>query len=324
MISDTSIIVLTPIKNEDWILDRFLSITSRFADHIILLDQSDGDEAMHTSKKYPKAIYIRNESNEYDEEYRQKILIAKARELVAGKKLLIAIDVDEIITAESINSSEWETICSQAQGTRIFFSKPDILPSLEEYINYEEPFLLGFVDDGRPHNGTKFHSPRLPFSEQRYFSQSIIFMHFALVRNKEYQARQRLYSVMENVKQTSQTRFRLRKYARHMQKLRNRNKTYEMPAGWLKPYKETGLDIEHFSSSEDNSYNRQVLAIFNDHPSRKFWMDDIWYVDYDEINRELGGICKRQIHKPSPVHDLARNLFIRGYAALLIATGKIN
>lgn len=37
------IIVVTPIKNEDWILDRFLSTTSLWADNIIIADQCSTD-----------------------------------------------------------------------------------------------------------------------------------------------------------------------------------------------------------------------------------------------------------------------------------------
>ena len=40
------IIVVTPIKNEDWILDRFLSVTSQFADLIIIADQNSTDKSM--------------------------------------------------------------------------------------------------------------------------------------------------------------------------------------------------------------------------------------------------------------------------------------
>ncbi|WP_260675883.1 MULTISPECIES: hypothetical protein [Nostocales] len=32
------IVVMTPVKNEAWIVDRFLSVTSQFADYIIIAE----------------------------------------------------------------------------------------------------------------------------------------------------------------------------------------------------------------------------------------------------------------------------------------------
>lgn len=92
-------IVLTPTKNEEWIIELFLKITSLFADHIIIADQFSTDKTVEIAKKFPKVIIIENDNTEYDEQYRQKLLIDKARSLFPGNNLLLALDADEIITA---------------------------------------------------------------------------------------------------------------------------------------------------------------------------------------------------------------------------------
>jgi glycosyltransferase involved in cell wall biosynthesis len=61
------IVVLTPIKNEEWILERFLSVTSQFADLIIIADQNSTDSSRNICQKYPKVKLIENKSDQYDE-----------------------------------------------------------------------------------------------------------------------------------------------------------------------------------------------------------------------------------------------------------------
>ena len=298
MINQVSIIVLTPVKNEDWILDKFLRITSLFADHILVADQGSTDNTKQIIGQYPKAIYIENEKEEYDENYRQNLLINKARELFRGKKLLIALDADEIITADSIDSLEWSTICSQPEGTQILFKKPDVLPGLTKFLNHPDYFLLGYIDDGRTHIGLKFHSPRLPSSNQQYFSTTIAFMHLAIARNLEYDAKQRLYSVLENLNKTSSLRFRYRKYAKTLQEQLYQSSVRALPESWLKAYEKIGIYLKEFSTSEVNNYNIRILKEFNDYGTYRFWMDDIWYVDFNEINKSLNGVCKKRITYP--------------------------
>ncbi len=307
------IVVLTPTKNEDWILDEFLRITSLFADLILIADQHSTDNTADIIKNHRKAVYIKNESDEYDEEYRQRLLIEKARELAPGKKLLLALDADELITADSLGSMEWPRIMAQAAGTRILFKKPDVLPGLAAYLDYPDYFLLGYVDDGKPHSGTRFHSPRVPPSDKEYVADGIRFMHLALVRQSEYNARQRLYTVLENISRSSSLRLRYRKYSLRAQRRRNRNAVRKLPAEWTAAYNNMGIDLTRFPSSEINNYNRRILTQFNEYGTRRFWLEDIWYVDFDRINSELEEECKRRIVPPPFFLNVFRSAFISLY-----------
>lgn len=316
MINDTSIVVLTPVKNEDWILDSFLKVTSLFADHIIIADQNSTDNTKVLAAQYPKVTYILNSSNNYDEEHRQILLIEKARELVPGKKLLIAIDADEIITGDSIDSKEWKIICAQKPGTQVYFKKPDALPGLKKIYDYSNFFLLGFLDDGRKHEGTKFHSPRVPNSDLRYDSKYIKFLHLALARDKEYNARQRLYMILENVNQTDSLRLRYRKYSRYIQHLLREEIISPLPNSWKK---NAGKDIIFggFVTKESNNFNLQIIEKFNMYGSKKFWMEDIWYVDYDDIAAEMNLEIVRRIEYPPFYINFLRSAILVIYGSLL-------
>lgn len=290
MSSRIPVVVLTPVKNEEWILERFIQVTSKFADKIIIADQYSTDKTKEIAMKYNKVDFIVNESPVYDENYRQNLLINRARELYPGPKLLIALDSDEFITADGIYSDQWNTITALEPGTRIFFKKPDILPGFKEYIHYKDNFYLGFIDDGSPHNGKLIHSPRLPVSSgetKSFTAEDITFMHFSLVRDLEYKARQRLYAVMEKQKKSSSWQIRLRMYSPSLQRLGYQKNLRPVPDSWTADFLAEGIDVVHFTSTELNQYNRQILEHFIQHGASKFWWEDIWQVDYNEIYAKL-------------------------------------
>src|SRR6266550_4777142 len=113
---NTKIVVLTPVKNEEWILDQFLSVTSQFADLIIVADQSSTDNSRQICSKFSKVHLIANESEIYDEATRQQLLIKTARQLVPGRRILLALDADELLAADSINSPGWQAMLDADPG----------------------------------------------------------------------------------------------------------------------------------------------------------------------------------------------------------------
>ena len=148
MSQQPSIVVLTPLKNDAWILRRFLEVTSIFANLIIVADQGSTDGGLEICREFEKVMVIDNSASEYDEASRQELLIATARRLVPLPRILMALDSDEILTADSMDSSDWQRMLVAPPGTAIFFEKPNIYltPALSERRPLD--FLGAFIDDG--------------------------------------------------------------------------------------------------------------------------------------------------------------------------------
>ena len=91
---ERKLVVLTPVKNEAWILPLFCASTSLWADHIIVADQQSTDGSREIVSKFPKVTLITNDSPDLDENYRDALLVNKARELVGTNGILFRIDAD--------------------------------------------------------------------------------------------------------------------------------------------------------------------------------------------------------------------------------------
>jgi glycosyltransferase involved in cell wall biosynthesis len=101
-----TVICLTPVKNEAWVLERFLRCASVWADYIIIADQKSTDGSQEIARQFKKVILIENPSPTYNEFAREELLIEAARN-ISGPRLLVALDADEALTANFMNSVEW-------------------------------------------------------------------------------------------------------------------------------------------------------------------------------------------------------------------------
>jgi len=67
-----NIVMLTPVRNEAWILPRFLAVTQRVADLVIVLDQNSTDGSAELCRAQPKVRLLRNPNSKYDEAERPR------------------------------------------------------------------------------------------------------------------------------------------------------------------------------------------------------------------------------------------------------------
>ena len=58
------LVVLTPVRNEAWILPAFLKATSLWADYIIIADQMSTDGSRDIYPQFEKVIVVDNTNNE--------------------------------------------------------------------------------------------------------------------------------------------------------------------------------------------------------------------------------------------------------------------
>jgi hypothetical protein len=84
-------IVMTPVRNEAWVLHAFLKTTSTWADFIIIADQMSTDGSRDIYKQYEKVIVIDNNNQDFNEAERQSMqhrsVISLSRNYRYQKKL---------------------------------------------------------------------------------------------------------------------------------------------------------------------------------------------------------------------------------------------
>jgi hypothetical protein len=191
------IICLTPVKNEEWILERFLLCASLWADHIIIADQNSTDSSRDIAESFDKVIVVENNSKAFNEPERQKILINAARK-ISGPKLLIALDADEFLSSNYLDSFEWKHIQSLEPGSRVYFEFINIHSSYRKYWTKGHHYF-GFIDNGSPHVGFEIDSPRLPDTKYStiYKSSDIKVLHFQYTDPQRVKYKQIWYQCLE-------------------------------------------------------------------------------------------------------------------------------
>ena len=171
---------------------------------IIIADQNSDDGSPEIPEKYKKVKLLRNPSKEYDEAERQQLLIGAAK-TIPGPKIILALDADEILAANATASQGWAEMLKAKPGTVLLFEKPDLYGSTKSCIRYDNPWPLGYVDDGASHKPQRIHSIRIPVPEMHriYFVRGAHVIHYGMASLRTHRARMRMYSVIENLKRNS-------------------------------------------------------------------------------------------------------------------------
>ncbi len=277
------IIVITPVKNEAWILERFLSVTSIFADHIIIADQNSTDGSLDIYARYPKVVLVKNESNTFNEAERQILLFKKAREIEPGPKVILALDADEILAANAMETPGWQTMLNAEPGTMLCFEKPEMYLNTENTIRYSNTWPLGFIDDGiTEHKPSLIHSIRVPISKSGSILHlnEIKILHYAMTRMNAQQAKWRMYSVIESSMSTMSLRQRRKMYVKNKDWTENRiiEKT---PSNWFHNWEKQGIDMQNINDSKYYWQDLYTLQLFSKHGVNQFWNEDIWDANWE-------------------------------------------
>lgn len=298
------IVVLTPVKNEAWILERFLQVTSRFADLIVVADQGSTDGSPEICRRFAKVRLLDNPSPDYDEARRQLLLLRAARGLVPGEKVLLALDADEIIAADALGSPGWQAMLAAAPGTVLCFEKPDLWQGTDRCLRYDTPWPLGYVDDGAAHSARPLHSIRLPTpaGAPRLHVEAVKVLHFALARPDHQAAKARFYCVQENLRGTSPLVRRRAQYSHRRDWSASGRLEPTLPQ-WFAGWQESGIDLHTIPREEFYWQDFEVLRLFGRHGVRRFWLDDVWRFDWEAcrhaaLARGLPGIPDRRAAGP--------------------------
>ena len=167
------LIVVTPVRNESWVLDAFLTCTSSWADYIILADHHSEDDTKAIAQRYEKVILIDNPTFEWYESECRTCLLEEAAK-IPGDKVIFGLDADEILSEGFEKTESWQKIIN-SKGNDIFCFNwlnlfddfKHVQPSSIHYewaIHCNESFDV--VAEYRQRESHAVHCARVPCMEQ--------------------------------------------------------------------------------------------------------------------------------------------------------------
>ena len=213
-------IVMTPTRNEACVIRAFLECNGLWADYIIIADQMSIDatreiiseyinrseELTGKSEEFPhraKVIMIDNTNPDFNEAERQAMLVAKAREVAAGRDTLLwGLDADEILPANWQETEDGKHILNSVKGDVFWFKWAHLAPDKKHYgDSIHFPWL--FHDDGiEPHGNyvRNMHSMRIPYpieEKQMYHVKEFRVLHCGLLDPMRIAAKNRFYQFVD-------------------------------------------------------------------------------------------------------------------------------
>jgi glycosyltransferase involved in cell wall biosynthesis len=278
-----AVVCLTPVLNEAWMLERFLKCASLWADHIIIADQGSTDGSRDIARRFPKVTLVDNASATFNEPERQALLLAKARE-ISGPKVLIALDADEILTANVLTDPEWQTIVGAPPGTSLRFQWTELGTDFQGLNHFLYPAKLpfGFVDDGSEHQGKRIHSRRVPVpvGAKTLLATRIKVMHYCQVDRDRFESRIRWYECWEHLQAHRRPIEIYRFYQRELHVPSSVIKP--VPPDWLQGYVDRGIDMTSVLMDGIYRWDREVLRLFEEHGTARFRRLPVWDFDWDK------------------------------------------
>lgn len=286
--SERKLICLTPVKDEAWILDRFLKCASLWADHIIVADQNSSDDTRKIAAAYEKVILIHNESQAFNEPERQKLLISEARK-IPGPKILLALDADEILTSNWMKSPEWSTLLEAPLGTVFRFQCVNIRPDMESCWIPPIDFAWGIVEDGSEHKGCKIHSPRIPIPEKApsILMRDIKVLHYQYTDWERMRSKHRWYQAWELLHNNRPSTVSLYRQYHHMFSVSS-DAIRKIPKEWFKGYEEQGIDMTSVWRDACYRWDKELLKMMSDYGVSCFAKAAIWDLDWSLLAGQLG------------------------------------
>jgi len=275
-----TIICLTPVRNNACVLERFLLSASLWADHILICDQMSTDTSREIACRFPKVRLIDNQTEEYNEKERAKLLIDEARR-IQGPRLMIALDADEIFTPNVLTSTEWQTMITSEPGTVFKFQWANFCPDLKS-MWLGNHFPWGYMDDGQEHiSPNKMHVTRIPLppNQKALVLNEIKVIHFQFTDWKNMLSKQRWYQCLETINNPNKSAVDIFRQYHHMFAI-TESQIIPIPEAWIKEYSSFGIDILSVNYQEASWFESQTLNLIKEHGAGTFRKLDIWDINW--------------------------------------------
>jgi hypothetical protein len=285
-------ICLTPTRNEAWILHHFLRAAQLWATHVIVADQQSTDGTWETLQEAQGVQPIRNDSPSYDESHRQRLLLEQAR-LLPGRRVLVALDADEALSANALSSPDWQRISEAAPGTVIRFRWVNVLPDFATAWVPVQRIPCGFVDDGSVHVGSKIHSTRIPFSPDAPMLDldDIVVLHFQYAVWERMLSKQRWYQAWEHLNRPEKGALEIFRQYNHMFGSWDRSELELIRPEWLAGFRERGIDYQTLAPEQCTWWDAEVLDMLRKHGAHHFARISIWDKNWAQlgVERQIDG-----------------------------------
>jgi hypothetical protein len=218
------------------------------------------------------------------------LLIGKARELVPGRRLLLALDADEIFTANYQTSAEWQQMLAAPAGTVFRFRWLNLCPDMRRAWLSRGTFAWGLMDDGATHTGKSIHSVRVPVSEHaaQITCKEIMGLHYQYTDPGRMQSKHRWYQCFERVRNPKVSAVKLFDQYHHFHRVRAEDLVPVNPE-WLRAYEQAGIDMVSVKKPAADVYwwDPLVLEMMKQHGPAFFAREHIWD-DWPKVAERLG------------------------------------
>lgn len=298
---ESKIICLTPVLNEEWIIERFLKCASLWADIIIISDQGSTDSTVEIAKTFPKVRLIRNDNGaDFDEQNMRSPLFREARK-IAGKRILISLDADEFFTP-NFDSPEWSTIRNSKEGTRFEFSWLNVLPGFETCFSSVNN-ICGFVDDGSIYDVGLIHVPRQPQSDNANVLRlnDISILHMQFIDWERMERKQLWYQMFERIHNPQKSKIQLYRIYNYTNPPLEVDgvKCHPIEDNWISGYLSLGIDITSVLKQSEYIWDEKIIRYLNEYGVEFFKYINIDISHWTKLANQAGV----QINKRATSHD---------------------
>ena len=279
-----AVICLTPVRNERWILDKFLRATSVWADHIIIADQNSSDGSREIAARCPKVRLVENQNAAYDEASRRELLMAEARR-ISGPRLIFGLDADELLCANLLESPEWSTLLRAPPGTHVGLQWVNLFATFGHCHVFQPHGIFAYMDDGRAIEGTFIHSPRVPVNPAvpgLYLAHGKV-LHYQYLDWARMKAKHRWYECLEHLKYPGKSPTRLYRQYHHMDVSWARKDAVDW--NWFRGYEHRGIDVTSIEVEPHPYFEAETLKLLAEHGAARFRRLAIWDVNWVDLAR---------------------------------------
>ena len=284
------IVVLTQVRNDAWVLRAFLEATSLWADYIIIVDRMSTDGSREIAQDYPKVILIDDHRKEMDQAVTRRLLFETAKK-IDGDKLLLAMDADEFLTGDFVNTGDWKKMMNSKPGDAFCWRWMDLKRNditkyrISQYyywcVHESDTFWEDVFSENYMHEWRLQWSPKAD-GEYEFFLNDFYSIHLS----RAHQLRQRnkdrfcqVVAIEKNPNKSCVALYRQYHFEEGLEYL-------EVPQDIFCFYEKNGLNVWDFVNLNDDGehYTSEILRCFQKDGMKKYALLDIWDEDWLKRN----------------------------------------